>query len=108
MKIPKIIRTVGWPVLSGRGAMAIMAIGIVLMPYAFSTVFTGNSTYAPQIFGIGFLLVTVGSASIYALASERWYRGMWAHYELTAFAIISNILTAMFLSVPPIVGYFAR
>ena len=86
--------------------MTTIILGIALMAYAFSMVFTGGD-HAPQVFGVGFLLVTVGSMSIYWLASERWYRGLWAHYELTAFAIISNILTAIFLSIPPIVGHLA-
>lgn len=87
--------------------MTVIVFGVVLMPYAFSTIFTGNSTYARQIFGFGFLLVAIGSTSIYCFASERWYRGLWAHYELTIYAIISNIITAFFLSIPPIVGYLS-
>lgn len=107
MKIPRIIRTVGWPILSGRGAMVTITIGVALMIYAFSTVFTGNSRYSPEIFAGGFFTVITGSMSIYSLASERWYRGIWPHYELTAYAVISNVIAAILISIPAIIGLIA-
>ena len=87
--------------------MVVVTIGVALMIYAFSTVFTGNSSHAPKIFGIGFFTVVAGSVSIYTLASERWYRGIWPHYELTAYAIISNIITVIILMIPAIMTAIA-